>query len=214
MSSQNGHYRTHCRSSERFAARIYAATVADRRNGGQSAFKEIAGPLTRGALFRRREQLIAIRKLRIVEGSQDKANFVRSPLRSQEVVCTLFFVARSKPTSRARRRFFPFSYGYQYAERRQGAVAAPECANSLYVWIDVLQAFRGLPISRITADALLRVKGLLAQSLVSPPPHPLWLVSGKGEAVPTSPPRRRLFLLARRRPRSHVPSFWLVWTRR
>ena len=70
---------------------------------------------------------------------QDKANFVRSPLGLQEVVCTLFFVARSRPTSRARRRFFPFSHCYQYAERRQGAVAAPEYANSSYVWIDVLR---------------------------------------------------------------------------
>jgi hypothetical protein len=36
---------------------------------------------------------------------QDKANFVRASLRLQEVVCTLFFAARSDPTGGARRRF-------------------------------------------------------------------------------------------------------------
>jgi hypothetical protein len=41
-------------------------------------------------------------------GRQDKANFVRASLRLQEFVCTLFFAARSYPTSEARRRFFRF----------------------------------------------------------------------------------------------------------
>jgi hypothetical protein len=38
-------------------------------------------------------------------GRRDKANFVRASLRLQEVVCTLFFAARSDPTGGARRRF-------------------------------------------------------------------------------------------------------------
>jgi hypothetical protein len=39
------------------------ATAADRRNGGQSAFKEIAGPLTRGAPFRGGKKSIPIGKV-------------------------------------------------------------------------------------------------------------------------------------------------------
>ena len=40
------------------------ATVVDRLNGGQSVFKEIAGPLTRGALFRGREKIDRDREVR------------------------------------------------------------------------------------------------------------------------------------------------------
>jgi hypothetical protein len=74
-----------------------SSTVVDRCLGAQSTCGEIAGPLTRGAPFRRREKLIAIGKLLAVEGSQDKVNFVRASRRLQEVVCTLFFAARSYP---------------------------------------------------------------------------------------------------------------------
>lgn len=41
---------------------------------------------------------------------QDKANFVRASLRSQEVVCTFFFAARRFPIGEARRRFFRFLF--------------------------------------------------------------------------------------------------------
>jgi hypothetical protein len=74
-----------------------SSTVVDRCLGAQSTCGEIAGPLTRGAPFRRRGKLIAIGKLLAVEGSQDKVNFVRASRRLQEVVCTLFFAARSYP---------------------------------------------------------------------------------------------------------------------
>jgi hypothetical protein len=59
----------------------------------------------REARFRRTEKRLVVGKLGAVEGSQDKANFVRASRRLQEVVCTLLFAARSFPISEARRRF-------------------------------------------------------------------------------------------------------------
>ena len=50
------------------------------------------------------KRTIAIGKLAAIEGWQDKANFVRASRRLQEIVCTLFFAARSYQIGEARRR--------------------------------------------------------------------------------------------------------------
>jgi hypothetical protein len=87
--------------------------LGDQRNGGQSACGEIACALMCEAPFRRAEKWIAVGKLAAVERLerlQDKANFVRASLRLQEVVCTLFFAARSFRVGEARRRFFRFHF--------------------------------------------------------------------------------------------------------
>jgi hypothetical protein len=60
--------------------------------------------------FGERKKRLVVGKLGAVEGSQDKANFVRASRRLQEVVCTLFFAARSFPISEARRRFSRFLF--------------------------------------------------------------------------------------------------------
>jgi hypothetical protein len=60
--------------------------------------------------FGARKKSIWMAKLAPIEGRQDKANFVRAPLRLQEVVCTLFLAARSLPLGEARHRFFRFLF--------------------------------------------------------------------------------------------------------
>ena len=107
-----------------------------------------------GHCFAEGKKSIAIGKLGVVKGSQDKANFVRAPLRLQEIVCTLFSAARSFPINGARRRF---SYvAEDVTSRRRTETALRKHAARQTALLEVTRAIFNQNADRTSLAALLK----------------------------------------------------------